>query len=78
VVLFSILFHSEAIAKDINISLEPLDRTLFPGVSSSVKVHSGFSGAHAKYVELKHRELGEFLILALSFIIGLQALFWKP
>ncbi len=33
---------------DINIGLKSLDSTLFPGVSSSVQVHSGFADAHAE------------------------------
>ncbi|KAI1789472.1 alpha/beta-hydrolase [Ganoderma leucocontextum] len=33
---------------DIDIGLENLDSTLFPGVSSAVQVHSGFADQHAK------------------------------
>lgn len=36
------------ILEDVDIVLEELDQSLFPGVPSSVKVHSGFKDAHAK------------------------------
>ncbi|KAB5587881.1 Lipase [Ceratobasidium theobromae] len=37
----------ESLLTDAEIALETLDTTLFPGVSSSVKAHSGFKKAHA-------------------------------
>lgn len=37
----------EALVNDADVELNPLDTTLFPGVSSDVEVHSGFSGIHA-------------------------------
>ncbi|EIM81619.1 alpha/beta-hydrolase [Stereum hirsutum FP-91666 SS1] len=33
---------------DVNFSLDTLDSTLFPGVSSDVEVHNGFAAEHAK------------------------------
>jgi hypothetical protein len=39
---------SEAVATDADILLESLDATLFPGVSSSIEVHSGFANEQAK------------------------------
>ena len=39
---------SEAVATDADIFLESLDTTLFPGVSSSIKAHSGFANEQAK------------------------------
>lgn len=33
---------------DLDIPLTNLDSTLFPGLSSSIKVHSGFAAEHAK------------------------------
>ena len=41
-------FFSEAIATDLDAFQEKLDSTLFPGVSSSVEVHSGFAKEQAK------------------------------
>lgn len=38
--------------EDIDIIQDFLNPTLFPGVSSSVKVHQGFRDAHAKYALL--------------------------
>ncbi|KAJ3576106.1 hypothetical protein NP233_g659 [Leucocoprinus birnbaumii] len=38
----------EADATDVNAFLESLDSSLFPGVSSSVKAHSGFANEQAK------------------------------
>lgn len=38
----------EALATDANAFQESLNPTLFPGVSSSVEVHSGFANEHAK------------------------------
>ncbi|KAJ3494733.1 hypothetical protein NLJ89_g10743 [Agrocybe chaxingu] len=38
----------QAIATDVNIFMKNFDSTLFPGISSSVKVHSGFANAQAK------------------------------
>ena len=37
---------------DLDIPLTKLDSTLFPGLSSSIKVHSGFAAEHAKYTNL--------------------------
>ena len=42
------LMCSQAIATDAEIFLENLDSTLFPGVSTSVLVHTGFSNEQAK------------------------------
>lgn len=39
-----------AIATDANVFFKELDSSLFPGVSSSVKVHSGFANEQAKWV----------------------------
>jgi hypothetical protein len=39
---------SEADATDANAFLENLDWSLFPGISSSVQVHSGFANEQAK------------------------------
>ncbi|KAF8332639.1 lipase [Cantharellus anzutake] len=33
---------------DVELFLEPLNSTLFPGLSSSIMVHSGFSNAHSR------------------------------
>lgn len=38
---------SVSLLTDANILQDPLDTKLFPGVSSSVKVHDGFRNAHA-------------------------------
>ncbi|KAF8735127.1 hypothetical protein AX14_002690 [Amanita brunnescens Koide BX004] len=38
----------EAIATDIDVIQERLDSTLFPGISSSIEVHSGFANEQAK------------------------------
>lgn len=42
------VISSEADLTDRYIHLERLDSTLFPGISSSVGVHSGFRDGHAK------------------------------
>ena len=34
---------------DVEVLLEPLDPTLFPGMSSSIEAHSGFANEQAKY-----------------------------
>lgn len=39
--------HSVSLLTDVNVLQDPLDTKLFPGVSSSVKVHDGFRNAHA-------------------------------
>ena len=39
---------SEADATDIDVFLESLNPTLFPGVSSSIEAHSGFANEQAK------------------------------
>ena len=39
---------SEADATDADTLLESLDPTLFPGISSSIKAHSGFANEQAK------------------------------
>lgn len=39
--------YSLSVLTDANIILSSLSTALFPGVSSSVKVHSGFKDAHA-------------------------------
>jgi hypothetical protein len=44
----NIVLSSEAMATDANAFLESLDPSLFPGVSSSVEVHSGFANEQAK------------------------------
>jgi len=41
-------YHSQAIATDANAFLDPLDPTLFPGISSSIEVHNGFGDEQAK------------------------------
>jgi hypothetical protein len=35
---------------DLNFALAPLDQSLFPGVSTTVEVHSGFAAEQAMYV----------------------------
>lgn len=40
--------HSLSDLTDVDIVMENLDSTLFPGVDSSVHVHSGFANEHAK------------------------------
>lgn len=37
-----------AVLTDANIALGPLDQNLFPGLSSSIRVHQGFAGEQAK------------------------------
>ena len=39
---------SEADATDVDAFLESLNPTLFPGISSSIKAHSGFANEQAK------------------------------
>jgi hypothetical protein len=39
--------HSLSDLTDANVFMESLDPTLFPGVNSSVEVHSGFADEHA-------------------------------
>ncbi|EDR15374.1 uncharacterized protein LACBIDRAFT_301626 [Laccaria bicolor S238N-H82] len=47
--LMSFFFsYSETDATDADVVLEPLDSTLFPGISSSIEVHSGFAFEQAK------------------------------
>jgi len=41
--------YSEADATDVDALLEPLNPTLFPGISSSIEAHSGFANEQAKY-----------------------------
>ena len=41
------LIHSEADCTDADAFLETLDPGLFPGISSSVEVHSGFADEQA-------------------------------
>jgi hypothetical protein len=45
--------HRLADLTDLNIIMENLDSTLFPGISQSVKVHAGFANEQAKYVYLQ-------------------------
>lgn len=40
--------HSLSDLTDVNIVMKNLDSTLFPGVDSSIQVHSGFADEHAK------------------------------
>ena len=43
--------YSQADATDADVIRKSLDPTLFPGVSSSIGVHSGFANEQAKYVK---------------------------
>ena len=43
-----VLDYREADATDANAFLEPLDSSLFPGLSSSIEAHSGFANEQAK------------------------------
>ncbi len=45
-----LLFHSLPIITDLDFFLESLDSSLFPGIGSSIKVHSGFKESQAEYV----------------------------
>ncbi|KAI6110963.1 alpha beta-hydrolase [Pisolithus croceorrhizus] len=47
---------------DLDISFESLDPPLFPGVSSSVQVHSGFANEHAKTAPTILAEVNKLLI----------------
>lgn len=47
---------------DVNITFESLDPSLFPGVSSSVQVHSGFANEHAKTAPTIFAEVNKLLI----------------
>ncbi|KAI6027657.1 Alpha/Beta hydrolase protein [Pisolithus microcarpus] len=47
---------------DVNISFESPDPSLFPGVSSSVQVHSGFANEHAKTAPTILAEVNKLLI----------------
>ena len=40
--------HSLPLITDGDIELDILDATLFPGIDSSIEVHSGFADAHSK------------------------------
>ena len=42
------VYYSEADAIDADLFLESLDATLFPGISPSVRAHSGFANEQAK------------------------------
>ena len=46
----SLFVPSLPLLTDIDIVLDDLDSSLFPGVSSSVKVHNGFGEAHERCV----------------------------
>jgi hypothetical protein len=35
---------------DVDLTLTPLDQTLFPGVPTDLKSHDGFQAAHARFV----------------------------
>ena len=50
VVCVSPLYYSLLILEDLNIIRRTLDSSLFPGLDSSIKVHTGFADAHEKYV----------------------------
>jgi predicted lipase len=41
------LCHSIPVLTNANILRDPLDPSLFPGISSDITVHSGFADAHA-------------------------------
>lgn len=56
--------HSIPVLTDINIVHDELDASLFPGVSSSVQVHDGFSTAHESCV-LALRWFGNVLLVCL-------------
>lgn len=45
-----LLFHSLPIITDLDFFLESLDSSLFPGIGSTIKVHSGFKESQAEYV----------------------------
>lgn len=46
-------FAVSAIITDAKVGLRALDKKLFPGVSSSVKVHAGFADAQARCVHIQ-------------------------
>lgn len=41
-------YRSVPLLTDGDIIFDPLNKTLFPGLPSSIKVHSGFSGSQAR------------------------------
>lgn len=59
------VLSSEAIATDIDAFLEKLNPSLFPGISSSIEVHSGFANEQAKY-DLFAACSGSMLILCIT------------
>ena len=42
--------HSVPLVTDADFELQNLNSTLFPGIASSIMVHSGFADEHAKWV----------------------------
>ena len=61
VIFFS---YSEADATDVEVPLQPLNPTLFPGISSSIEAHSGFANEQAKYASAILYQYSIFLTFA--------------
>lgn len=41
---------SESVLTDLDFPKEQLDQSMFPGIGSSIEVHTGFADAHARSV----------------------------
>ena len=57
---YQLFFFSQAIATDIDAFKENLDSTLFPGVPSSVEVHSGFANEQAKFAHFSSMDVNVY------------------